>query len=154
LDEALCRGWIDGVRRSLDAVSYTIRFSPRRARSKWSAVNLRRVAALKAAGRMRPEGLAAFDGRVRTRAQYSYEERPRELPAAYARLFKTNPRAWAFFKAQPPGYRRTATWWIVSAAKEETRQRRLARLMADSARGTRMPEMAPGKRSAGGERAR
>jgi uncharacterized protein YdeI (YjbR/CyaY-like superfamily) len=138
LDEALCFGWIDGVRRSRDASSYTIRFSPRRGQSRWSAVNLKRAAALIAAGRMQPSGLKAHEQRRRREAGYSYENRPKELPRAYAQRFKEHKKAWEFFRAQPPGYRRTFTFWIVSAAREETRLQRLARLVEASAQGCRL----------------
>lgn len=139
LDEALCFGWIDGVRRAVDEHSYTIRFSPRTAKSIWSAVNIRRVGALIEAGRMRPPGLAAFKGRDASRAQrYSYENRPSELPGAHKKTFQAEAKAWAFFQAQSPSYRRTAIWWIVSAKKEATQTRRLRGLIDMSALGQRV----------------
>jgi len=136
VDEALCYGWIDGVRHSLDAEAYMIRFTPRRPNSNWSEVNIRRAKALIAEGRMRPSGRAAFEARdhAKTR-QYSFENRPTTLPAAYLRQLKTDRDAWAFFRAQPPWYRKTCAWWILAAKQESTRQRRLATLIADSARG-------------------
>jgi len=135
VDEALCYGWIDGVRKSIDSESYTIRFTPRRKRSNWSAVNVARVTELTRLGLMRPAGLKAFEERAPERTGiYAYEQRHlAELGDEYERAFRANERAWAFFQAQPPGYRKTATWWVVSAKKEETRRRRLATLIEDSA---------------------
>ena len=139
LDEALCFGWIDGVRKNVDTIRYTIRFSPRRARSLWSLVNTRRARQLKKLGRMTPAGLKAFAARDPKRsALCSFENTPRKLDPACERKFRANREAWNFFQAQPPGYQRTASWWVMSAKKEETRLRRLARLMNDSERGVRM----------------
>jgi uncharacterized protein YdeI (YjbR/CyaY-like superfamily) len=140
LDEALCFGWIDGVRRSLDAQRYCQRFTPRKAKSVWSAVNVRKVEILIARGRMAPAGLKAFEARDASRmGLYSFEQR--QAPAFdrdAARAFRARPRAWAFFQGQPPGYRRTATFWVMSAKKPETRQRRLGQLIDDSASGRRL----------------
>jgi uncharacterized protein YdeI (YjbR/CyaY-like superfamily) len=135
VDQALCFGWIDGVRRSIDATSYSIRFTPRRSRSIWSAVNIRRAEELIQQGLMRPAGQRAFEDRMEDRSGiYSYEQRQSaELDPAYERRFRDNERAWAFFQAQAPGYRKTAVYWVVSAKKEETRERRLATLIEDSA---------------------
>jgi uncharacterized protein YdeI (YjbR/CyaY-like superfamily) len=141
LDEALCFGWIDGVRKSVDDNRYMIRFTPRKPDSKWSAVNIKKAEALKAAGRMAPTGLAAFDGRNPEKAGYSFEERPSAFDPALEERFRENPKAWEFFQAQPPGYRRTVIWWVVSAKKEETRLRRLGRLMEDSEKGIRLAEL-------------
>jgi uncharacterized protein YdeI (YjbR/CyaY-like superfamily) len=137
VDEALCFGWIDGVRRRLDDESYTIRFTPRRPRSIWSAVNIERVHALRSEGRMRPAGLRAFEARADERsAIYAYEQRRgAKLEPAQERRFRANAQAWAFFNAQPPWYRRNATWWVISAKKEETRAKRLETLIEDSANG-------------------
>jgi uncharacterized protein YdeI (YjbR/CyaY-like superfamily) len=137
VEEALCFGWIDGVQRSIDGVSYCIRFTPRRERSSWSAVNIQRVEKLKAEGRMHPSGLAAFDRRSKDRSgTYSYEQRhAAELEPAHERRFRANRKAWDYFVAQPGGYRTMAIWWVVSAKKEETRLRRLDMLIEDSARG-------------------
>ena len=137
VDEALCVGWIDGVRRARDETSYTIRFTPRTPRSIWSAVNIARVAALTAEGRMRPAGSAAFEARTAERsAIYSHEQQedPTLTPDEEA-AFRAAPGAWDFFAAQRPSYRRPALWWIVSAKRPETRARRLATLIADSAAG-------------------
>jgi uncharacterized protein YdeI (YjbR/CyaY-like superfamily) len=140
VDEALCFGWIDGVRKRIDDVSYTIRFSPRRAGSIWSAVNTRRARELFEAGRMTPAGKAAFDARKANKSGvYSYENRPATLMEPYAGLLARNVAARKFFEAQSPSYRRTATWWIVSARKEETRQKRLKELIELCAAGERIP---------------
>lgn len=142
VDEALCYGWIDGVRKKVDEDSYTNRFSRRTARSIWSHINLRRFEALRAEGRIASPGLVAFEARDPKRSGlYSFENRPRTLGAAHERTFKANPPAWTFFRAQAPGYQRVTIWWILSAAKEETRQRRLQKLIAESARGRRLDEL-------------
>ena len=141
VDAALCFGWIDGVRRRIDAGRYSIRFSPRRPGSAWSAVNRARVRALRAAGRMHASGLAAFARRrARSSGGYSYERRPRELPARYAAHLARRPRGRRYFEAQPPSYRRAAIWWVVSAKQEVTRERRLATLIAHCIRGERLPQ--------------
>lgn len=149
LDEALAYGWIDGVRKSLGAESYTIRFSPRRAGSIWSDVNITRVGELTQVGRMAPPGLAAFAVRNEAKSrQYSYEQRSQGLAPAYEAQVQANPGAWAFWQAQPVGYRRTASWWVMSARREETRQRRLATLIDDAAAGRRVAAvLSPGRRS-------
>ena len=138
LDEALCFGWIDGVRKSIDAERYMIRFTPRKKGSYWSAVNTKRATELKKQGRMAPAGRAAFEARdaARTR-KYSFERESAVFPPDLDRRFKANRRAWEFFQALPPGTRKVATHWVVSAAKEETRLRRLAQLIAASAEGRR-----------------
>jgi uncharacterized protein YdeI (YjbR/CyaY-like superfamily) len=139
VDEALCFGWIDGVRRRVDDQRYTNRFTPRRARSNWSAVNVARVAELSAQGRMRPAGHATFERRAPEReGVYSYEKRPADLDGAYAEEFRSHEGAWRFYQSQPPSYRRSATWWVVSAKKEDTRARRLAQLIEDSTHGRRL----------------
>ena len=145
VDEALCFGWIDGVRRSIDDDSYSIRFTPRRARSTWSAVNIRRAQELEREGRMHPAGLAAFAARRDDEsAVYSYEQRHEAaLDDEQLREFRANEPAWAFFESQPRSYRKAAVWWIVSAKKEETKRRRLATLIEDSARGRRVPPLTP-----------
>jgi uncharacterized protein YdeI (YjbR/CyaY-like superfamily) len=139
VDEALCFGWIDGVRHSVDASRYRQRFTPRRAGSVWSAINLRRVEALVAAGRMTPAGLAAYEARRTDRTnRYSFEQEGAGLAPAHERLLKKSRKAWAFWIAQPPGYRKTASWWVESAKQEETRRRRLDRLIADCEDGQRI----------------
>ena len=143
LDEALAFGWIDGVRRG-GAEHWTIRFSPRQPRSIWSAVNIRRVGELTALDRMRPAGLAAFEARHPARQKrYSGENRNVTLAPEYERQFGADRQAWAWFEAMPPSYRRPATWWVMSAQKEETRQRRLATLIIDSAAGRRIKPLTP-----------
>jgi uncharacterized protein YdeI (YjbR/CyaY-like superfamily) len=135
-DEALCFGWIDGVRRNHGPSSYVIRFTPRKPGSNWSAVNLARVRALSAEGRMHAAGLKAFRARPMKR-DYSYEARPEQLAAPYLKRLRASPSAWAFFKSQPPWVQRTATHWILSAKREETRLSRLAALIAAAERGER-----------------
>ena len=139
VDEALCFGWIDGVRRRIDDVSYSIRFTPRKKSSTWSAINIGRVAELTKLGRMQPAGLRAFEHRREaTSGIYSYENEARTLPAEYEKKLRANEKALEFFNAQPPGYRRVATYWVTSAKKEETRARRLDTLIEDSANGRRL----------------
>ncbi len=146
LDEVLCFGWIDGVRKSLDRTRYYIRFTPRKQRSKWSLVNIKRVAALAKLGRMAPPGLKAFRERDKKNSGYSYEQRPRKLPGRYERKLRANKNAWAFFKAQAPWYQRTAGWWVISAKQEETRLRRLSTLIENSANGRRLGLLTPASR--------
>jgi uncharacterized protein YdeI (YjbR/CyaY-like superfamily) len=140
VDQALCFGWIDGVRRRLDELAYTIRFTPRRAGSTWSAINIRRVAALKRLGLMQPAGLEAFTRRIRERSRtYSYEQRyEASLTAAQRRRLKANRAAWQYFLGQPRSYRQTMIFWVASARKEETRLKRLERLIQSSAMGRRL----------------
>jgi uncharacterized protein YdeI (YjbR/CyaY-like superfamily) len=142
VDAALCVGWIDGIRKKVDEISYTIRFTARRSRSIWSAVNIKRASALIEEGRMRPAGAAAFELRQENRSGiYAYEQRRDQLDPPYAKAFKKNRAAWAFFQAQPPSYRKVAIWWVVSAKKEETRRKHLATLIEDSAKGKRLGQL-------------
>ena len=141
VDEALCVGWIDGVRRRIDDRAYSVRFTPRKPTSIWSAVNIARVAALAAGGRMQPAGLKAFEARTEGRSGiYFYEQRERsdKLDTAHETLFKACPAGWEFFQAQPPGYRKLAVWRVVSAKQEATRLKRLEKLIAESAEGRRL----------------
>jgi uncharacterized protein YdeI (YjbR/CyaY-like superfamily) len=141
VDEALCFGWIDGVRRTIDDESYSIRFTPRRPRSIWSAINVKRVAELRQLGRMHPAGLRAFEARDPERSgAYSFEQRKegQKLAPEYQAKLETNKKAWAFFRSQAPYYQRMASWWVMSAKKEETRLKRLAALIRDSAQGRRI----------------
>ncbi|MEO7723323.1 MAG: YdeI/OmpD-associated family protein [Chthoniobacterales bacterium] len=139
VDEALCVGWIDGIRKTIDEESYQIRFTARRRGSIWSAVNIRRVEVLTQEKRMGPTGLAAFAGRIENKSCiYAYEQRSEKLSEPYAGLFRKNKAAWKFFKAQPPSYRKTIGWWVESAKQEETRRKRLAKLIAASAEGRRL----------------
>ncbi len=138
VDEALCFGWIDGIRKRVDDDSYTIRFTPRRSRSIWSAVNIKRARELTALGSMQPAGLQAFRAREENRSGiYAYEQRTEQLPEPYARKLRKHKTAWAFFLAQSASYRKTIGWWVISAKKEETRLKRLAKLIDDSAQGRR-----------------
>ena len=143
VDEALCFGWIDGIRKRVDADSYTNRFTPRRRGSFWSAINTRRAAELIEAGRMRPAGRKAFDARdtARTAAHHAVRDNPR-LEKAHEREFRANRAAWDFFAGQPPGYRKMAIWFVVSAKRDETRARRLQQLIAVSAAKRRLVAMA------------
>ena len=142
VDEALCCGWIDGVRKGIDAASYMIRFSPRRPVSVWSNVNIQRAEALIVAGRMTPAGLAAFAARKENKSGiYSHEQRRVELEEPYGSMLAAQQAAWDFFHAQPPSYRKAVSWWIVSAQQEATRLRRLEKLVDCSARGELIPEM-------------
>jgi uncharacterized protein YdeI (YjbR/CyaY-like superfamily) len=143
LDEALCFGWIDGVRKNLAPDAYTVRFTPRKSKSQWSAINLRRAQQLAAAARMQPAGLKAFQ-EVKDQPHNSQAQRKdAAFDATAQRVFQSNRKAWDFFQAQPPGYRRIATFWVISAKKEETRQKRLACLIANSERGLRLDPMNP-----------
>lgn len=139
VDEALCVGWIDGIRRRLDDARYTIRFTPRRPGSVWSQINVRRVGELIAEGRMRPEGLAVFEARGEKHQHgYSFSDRAEHFPPELEAAFRAHAAAWAFFEAQPPGYRRTAIHWVSSAKQEATQQKRLATLIEDSAASQRL----------------
>jgi uncharacterized protein YdeI (YjbR/CyaY-like superfamily) len=139
LDEALCYGWIDGVRKGLDSASYTIRFTPRKPRSNWSAVKIRRAEELSRLGLMRSPGIKAYEARDAERSRiYSYEQERHTLTEALQQQFRANGAAWDFFKAQPPSYRKVASYWVMSAKQEATRLRRLATLIEDSAEGRRL----------------
>ena len=139
VDEALCVGWIDGIRQRVDDTSYTNRFTPRRKGSTWSAVNIARVEALTKEKRMHPAGLAAFAERKTYKSGiYSYEQRRDTLEEPYAGMLRKHPRAWQFFQAQPPGYRKLAGWFILSAKRDETRLARFQRLLDACARGERL----------------
>jgi uncharacterized protein YdeI (YjbR/CyaY-like superfamily) len=139
VDEALCIGWIDGVRKRVDDERYTNRFTPRKPGSYWSAVNTKRATELKTLGRMKRPGLAAFDARDRAKTRrYSFERETASFSPDHERLFKMNTQAWEFFQRQPPSYRRTLTWWVVSAAKDETRMKRLRKLIEASAAARRV----------------
>ena len=132
VDEALCYGWIDGIRKSRDDESYVIRFSPRKPKSVWSQRNIELVDRLTAEGRMKPAGLSAFAHKdVHPDSGYRTKDSA-ELDPDMVDLFKASPEAWEFYQAQPPGYRRQTARWVTSAKREETRQRRLATLIEDS----------------------
>ena len=139
VDQLLCFGWIDGLRRSVDDESYAIRVTPRKPDSNWSAVNLRRMRELLDAGLVEPAGRAAWDARDETKAlQYSFERETASLDGDFEAIFRADADAWAWFQAQPPGYRKTATHWVTSAKREETRRRRLETLIRDSREGQRI----------------
>lgn len=152
VDAALCYGWIDGIRHRIDEISYQIRFTPRTPSSTWSAINIRRVAELTRLGLMHPAGIKAFQARQDDKtAIYSYEQRKNaKLSPAQEKQFRANKKAWAFFRAQPPSYQRTAIYFVVSAKQEATREKRLARLIHDSDTGQPIKELRrPPKRSTG-----
>src|SRR6266571_6273648 len=143
VDEALCFGWIDGQRRGIDRMSYTIRFTPRKPGGIWSSVNIKRIKVLTARGLMRPAGLQAFEARNPGKSGiYSYEQRkPAELDQAAKRRFRANKKAWEFFQKQLPSYRKAAIWWVVSAKQEETRVKRLSELIRDSEQNRTVPPL-------------
>jgi uncharacterized protein YdeI (YjbR/CyaY-like superfamily) len=139
VDEALCFGWIDGVRKSIDKDSYSIRFTLRKPGSNWSAVNIRKVKELNQKGLMHPNGQASFEKRQAKRSKiYSYEKKQVSLPASHQRKFKKNKKARTFFCLQPPSYQRTALYWVMSAKQEITRENRLANLIQDSESGLKI----------------
>jgi uncharacterized protein YdeI (YjbR/CyaY-like superfamily) len=148
VDEALCFGWIDGVRKSIDETSYKIRFTPRKAGSTWSAVNIRRVGELEELGLMQPRGREAFAARTQAPSgRYSYEQRGTvSFDEAAERALRANAPAWRHFQSRPPWYRRMATFWVMSAKREETRHKRLQRLIADSAAERPIPPLAYGRK--------
>ena len=142
VDEALCFGWIDGIRKGIDETSYMNRFTPRKPGSNWSRINVENVARLVKEGRMQPAGLRAFEARQEAKTgQYSYENRPHEFEEPYLGRIKQDPAAWEAFWAQAPSYRRAAIWWVISAKQEATRLRRLEKLIEDSAAGRRIQQL-------------
>ena len=149
VDEALCVGWIDGIRRSLGDESYTIRFTPRKSGSIWSAVNIARVEALSKEGRMQAAGLEAYKKRKENKSGiYSHEQRDQiELSEAETKALQANEKAWDFFQSQSASYRKGALWWVVSAKKEETRAKRVATLIDDSANGRQIKQFTYGKKT-------
>ena len=139
VDEALCFGWIDGVTHKVDEISYAIRFTPRKARSNWSLINVRNVSRLMKAGQLHPAGVKAFEAREEKRTGvYSFEQAAKELPPSYEQEFRSNVAAWKFFQAQAPYYRRLLTHKVVSPKQEVTRRRWLNRLIEASAAGRRV----------------
>lgn len=136
VDEALCFGWIDGVRRSLGEESYTIRFTPRKPGSIWSAVNIKKMEQLIKDGKVKPEGLEAYSKRKDEKSKiYSYEKEPVKLDKAFEKVFKANKKAWEFFRSSAPSYQKTAIHWVMSAKQEATRKNRFEVLLNDSAAG-------------------
>jgi uncharacterized protein YdeI (YjbR/CyaY-like superfamily) len=140
VDEALCVGWIDGVRHRIDDERYRIRFTPRRRGSHWSHINIRRIGVLKAAGRVKAAGLAAFEARSKDKSgRASYEQKkPAKLSPQDLKEFKRNASAWKYYGTLPPGYKNMVNWWVISARKTETRARRLAALIGVCAQGRRL----------------
>lgn len=143
VDEALCYGWIDGLLKPIDVLSYAHRFTPRKLRSNWSKINIAKVAKLAAEGRMQPAGIRAFESRSEARSGvYSFEQRETaKFDAATERRFRSNKKAWHHFQAQTPSYRRTVTFWALSAKKEEARQKRLDVLISSSEEGLPIPPL-------------
>lgn len=138
VDAALCFGWIDGIRKTIDEQSYKIRFTPRKKASVWSAVNVKKVKALIELGKMKPKGLQLFNKRT-NREGYSSEDRNVQLSGEYEKQIKANQKAWQFFTGLAPSYKRDSIWWVMSAKKEETRLRRLGILIDSSEAGLRIP---------------
>jgi uncharacterized protein YdeI (YjbR/CyaY-like superfamily) len=145
VDQALCFGWIDGVRRRIDDASYSIRFTPRKASSTWSAVNVKRMKELIEQGLVAPAGLAAFERRGDDRtAIYAYEQRTQaKLEPDQEQRLRANEDAYSYFESQPPSYRRAAIHWVTSAKRPETRERRLTQLIECSAEGRTVPPLTP-----------
>ncbi|NKB96887.1 MAG: bacteriocin-protection protein [Pseudomonadales bacterium] len=140
VDVALCFGWIDGIRKSIDDQSYKIRFTPRKAGGVWSAVNVKKVKALEQLGKMKPAGMQVFNNRIDAQG-YSSEQRNVKLAKEYEQQLKANPSAWQFFSSLAPSYKRDSIWWVMSAKKEETRSRRLGVLIASCAAELRVPTL-------------
>jgi uncharacterized protein YdeI (YjbR/CyaY-like superfamily) len=148
LNQALCFGWIDGVRKSVSATSYMVRFTPRKPKSYWSKINTNRANELVKLGLMLPPGAKVFRARDQaTSARYSFERENAKLRPADTKKFKSNPNAWAFFRSQPPYYKRVCTWWVINAKQDTTRQRRLQTLIAASARHRRLDQFVSKKKS-------
>ena len=142
VDEAICFGWIDGIRRSFDGDAYTIRFTPRKPKSIWSAVNIKKVEALTALGLMQTAGIAAFEKREAHRSGiYSYENKPSELPQHYEDKFKAYSEAWTWFQKQAPSYKKTALHWVMRAKQELTRDTRMEELITDSGSGLKIKSL-------------
>jgi uncharacterized protein YdeI (YjbR/CyaY-like superfamily) len=148
LDQALCFGWIDSVRRSVNATSYMVRFTPRKAKSYWSKINTNRANELIKRGLMQPPGAKVFAARDQaTTKRYSFERETARLKPADTKQFKSNAKAWAFLQSQPPYYKRVCTFWVVSAKQESTRQRRLQSLIATSAQHRRLDQFVSKKKT-------
>ncbi|WP_367897860.1 YdeI family protein [Leptospira sp. WS58.C1] len=132
VDQALCFGWIDGIRKNIDEESYSVRFTPRKIGSIWSQVNVKRIQALIQEGLVQESGLQAFHSEKKKTAQYSFEQKKIEFPLVYKKQFQKDMKAWEYFNTQAPYYRRTSIWWVISPKKEETRLKRLDILISDS----------------------
>jgi uncharacterized protein YdeI (YjbR/CyaY-like superfamily) len=149
VDQALCFGWIDGVRKSLDAESYTIRFTPRNPKSTWSAVNISKVEELTEKGLMKPAGLAKYNQRKESKSRvYSYENLPEELSELFAKQFMENKKAWNYYQSKAPSYRKVTARWVMSAKQEATRLKRLQNLIASCEQEQVIKEMSYGKKQA------
>lgn len=147
VDQALCFGWIDGIRKTIDASSYKIRFTPRRRGSIWSQTNIDRMQVLLDAELVAEAGRAAYALRLANKSGiYAYEQRSVDLPTKYAKVIRANKRAWQNYRARTPSYRKTVNWWVVSAKLEATRERRLQQLIEACERGTDVPAMPARKR--------
>lgn len=147
VDEALCFGWIDGIRKSLDEESYSIRFTPRRAKSIWSAVNIKKVEKLLREGLMKPAGIEIFEKREKKNSNiYSFEKGAVKFSKEFERKFKSNKKAWNFFQQQVPSYKKPAINWVMSAKQEATRKRRLDTLVNDSEAGQKIKPLNYGKK--------
>ncbi len=140
VDEALCFGWIDGIRKSIDEESYKIRFTPRRKGSIWSTVNTKRIKELIKLGLVKPAGLEVFNKRDKKKTnRYSFEQKEAKLPKEFEKKLKANKKAWNYFQTLPPSAKRLSTWWVISAKKEETKLRRLDTLIKCSEEGRKIP---------------
>ncbi len=147
VDQALCFGWIDGIRRRIDDASYSIRFTPRKPSSIWSQINIAKVQALIENGMMQPAGLQAFEKRSENKSGiYSYEQRGIDFEEPYHSIFQQNKVAWNFFVKQSVSYRKAACWWVISAKREMTRLSRLAKLIGHSSNSERIPQFNANKR--------
>ncbi|HEY6978550.1 MAG TPA: YdeI/OmpD-associated family protein [Chitinophagaceae bacterium] len=144
VDQALSFGWIDGVRKSLGKDSYVIRFTQRKPKSIWSAINIKKVEELTKLGLMHPAGIDAFNKRDEKKSRvYSFEQKNVQLDKNFAKQFRENKQAWKFFQSQPPSYQRPAIWWVISAKQEITKQKRLNTLIKDSEAGQRIAQLRP-----------
>ena len=142
VDEAICFGWIDGVRRSIDDESYSIRFTPRKPGSIWSAINIKKVETLSKQGLMHPSGLAAFAKRKENKSRiYSYEKEPASLPKDFLKKFKDNKKAWNFFQSMSPSYRNSCIHWIIDAKQDATKAKRLEEVIRDSEAGSKIKRL-------------
>jgi uncharacterized protein YdeI (YjbR/CyaY-like superfamily) len=147
VDEAICFGWIDGIRKSIDEESYCIRFTPRNPKSNWSAINIKKVEELKRLGLMKPEGLAAFRFRKEEKSKiYAYENPAISFDKSYEKKFKANKIAWKYFKSAAPTYQKITTRWVMSAKQETTRLKRLNELISDCEAGKKIKAMNYGKK--------
>lgn len=147
VDEAICFGWIDGIRRSVDEESYCIRFTPRNPKSNWSAINIKKVEELTRLGLMKPEGVKAFSFRKEEKSKiYSYENPAVWFEKSYEKRFKANKEAWKYFQSMAPSYQKTTMRWVMSAKQDATRLKRLEELIRDCALGQKIKAMNYGKK--------